>query len=618
MPFRIGLVIWLDDIHTPDVQPNTFMGGVVLGHDAWGIAGNKKEGSALDSPFVGRIGCSRWLNLQLFAHAYTFSIALIVAGSAFLNCQPCQQMESHVKLSSLLSFDKVTCTMKSREDQFSVSFCASTRAASSRGEELAEKSLSPARLRGYTLACSQAPSSPSHCVSLLIVVVLAGATLVDWASLICLRHGASTPLPRRDETVGYMPRAWFPTYTLGRHKARTPPVGPPFLLVVRFLHLKFTEVFIPQRHSANPRLLKAREHCIPQILTQHVSRIDLRLNLLPPIVEEFRNLVQCRLNQRRDWKTADPLQDSVHAFGELRLLATWRMQNTLCPNSGCQPILGLSRAASNPVPRSKIKHTSRSFATCTRSLHKNHDHADSVSPSTSANATGTMFLFPSCPIAISSECLYLPYRNVPSTCSIGFSCHHASIQGSNAQNKRLNWTTLSSPGISTVWNNTIVPDMACCTAAIQPGSLLYEATQLPYTRATAFCFLRHAFLYETVKPLAFFTVSTTKEMGMSAFSVTKPATNPAIMSESSFRWSFAITVDAQLWGPSYLEIIHTRHPVVNVAFEGEQLQGILNAILVREDQPASKVFILRPSTNARDVTVVRCPSQARKIYLRLV
>ncbi|KAF7833182.1 transmembrane emp24 domain-containing protein p24beta2-like [Senna tora] len=35
--------------------------------------------------------------------------------------------------------------------------------------------------------------------------------------------------------------------------------------------------------------------------------------------QEFCNLVQCRLHQRRDWKTADPLQDVVHAFGEMEL-----------------------------------------------------------------------------------------------------------------------------------------------------------------------------------------------------------------------------------------------------------------------------------------------------------
>ncbi|KAF7824095.1 hypothetical protein G2W53_022239 [Senna tora] len=84
--------------------------------------------------------------------------------------------------------------------------------------------------------------------------------------------------------------------------------------------------------------------------------------------------------------------------------------------------------ASNPVLRSDIKHTCRSFATCSRSLHKNQDHAASVSLSTSANATGTMFLFPSCPMTINSECLYLLYKNVTLTCSIGFSYHHASMQ----------------------------------------------------------------------------------------------------------------------------------------------------------------------------------------------
>ncbi|KAF7839003.1 uncharacterized protein G2W53_007485 [Senna tora] len=132
-------------------EPNTFMGGVVLGYDAWAIAGNKKEGSALDSLlFGGRIGCLGGLNLPLFVQAYTFSIALTVAGSASLNSQSCQQMESHVKLSFLLSFGKVTCTMKSREDQFSVSFSPSTRAASSRGEELVERSTSPTRLGGAT------------------------------------------------------------------------------------------------------------------------------------------------------------------------------------------------------------------------------------------------------------------------------------------------------------------------------------------------------------------------------------------------------------------------------------------------------------------------------------
>ncbi|KAF7844602.1 uncharacterized protein G2W53_001507 [Senna tora] len=245
------------------------------------------------------------------------------------------------------------------------------------------------------------------------------------------------------------------------------PAGPPFLLVAGFLHLKFTEVFIPQRYFANPRDLKVRENCIPQFLTQHVSSIDLRLNLLSPIVEEFCNLVQCRLNQRRDWKTEDPLQDSVHAFGEMDAVHP-PLTTTLCVLVACLH----QQCPDHPIPELGVQ------------------------------------------------------------------------------------TTLSSPGMSTVLNDITVPGMACWTTAIQPSSLLYEATQLPYTRAMAFCFPRHVFLYETVKPLAFFTVSTTSEMGMSAFSITKPAITLTIMSESSFGWSFAITVDEHLWGPSYLEIIH--------------------------------------------------------------
>ncbi|KAF7833183.1 uncharacterized protein G2W53_015516 [Senna tora] len=135
MPFRIGLVIWPYDIHTPDIQPNTFMGGVVLGHYAWAIAGNKKEGSALDSPFGGRIGCSGGLNLPLFAKAYTFSIALTVAGWE----------GDKIEFSSAL-----VKSVKSLGKGFSVSFSASTRAASSRGEELVGESTCPARLGGAT------------------------------------------------------------------------------------------------------------------------------------------------------------------------------------------------------------------------------------------------------------------------------------------------------------------------------------------------------------------------------------------------------------------------------------------------------------------------------------
>ncbi|KAF7807324.1 uncharacterized protein G2W53_039485 [Senna tora] len=39
-----GLVIWPYDLYgIPDVQPHAYMGGVIIGHDAWGIAANNKD-----------------------------------------------------------------------------------------------------------------------------------------------------------------------------------------------------------------------------------------------------------------------------------------------------------------------------------------------------------------------------------------------------------------------------------------------------------------------------------------------------------------------------------------------------------------------------------------------
>ncbi|KAF7822027.1 uncharacterized protein G2W53_027482 [Senna tora] len=201
-----------------------------------------------------------------------------------------------------------------------------------------------------------------------------------------------------------------------------------------------------------------------------------------------------------------------------------------------------------------------------------------------------MFLFLSYPIVINSECLY---RNVPSICGIGLSFHHASIKGLNAQNKCLNWTTLSSPDMSTVWNDTAVPGMACCTDAIQPVSLLYEATQLSYTRG-----------YGLLLPPPCLLV--------------RDGEAPCLLHASGGPSRLLLTHNCggrRIWKSSTAE---ARHPVVNVAFKGEHFQSILNGILVCEDQAASKVFILRSGTNARDVTVVRRHPHARKIYLRLV
>ncbi|KAF7834744.1 hypothetical protein G2W53_009603 [Senna tora] len=377
MPFHTGLVIWSYDIHsTPSVQPNAFMGGVVMMLGA--LQGTTRKAVHLT-----------------------------------------------------LRFQKV----QEKKDSQSPSL-------QPRGVPHPE---------GCTLACFQTPSSPSHCVSLMIVVVLAGATLEDWASLVSPGHGANNPLPRWDGTSIHGCKEDGVVGT--PRNSTTFDRGEPY---------SACRATIPAGCRVPP----------PQI---HPGLHSSALLCKSSRSQEFCNLVQCRLHQCHDWKIADPLQDAVDAFGGV--FRHVDMQKTLWPSGGCQPVPGLSRAASNPSPQLDIKHTLISFVTCSRSLNKNHDHANSVSPSTSANATGTMFLFSSYFIAINSECLYLPYKN----------------------------------------NDAAVPGMACCIASIQPINLSYEATQLPYTWATAFCFPRHAFLYEMVKPRAFFTVSTTSDMGMSDF-----------------------------------------------------------------------------------------------------
>ncbi|KAF7802038.1 uncharacterized protein G2W53_041149 [Senna tora] len=71
-------------------------------------------------------------------------------------------------------------------------------------------------------------------------------------------------------------------------------------------------------------------------------------------------------------------------------------------------------------------------------------------------------------------------------------------------------------------------------------------------------------------------------------------------------------------GRCILKSSTTEGPPFNMAFKGKYFQSILNGLLVHEDQPASKIFILLPGANFRDISVVRRPSHVRKIYLRLV
>ncbi|KAF7824104.1 uncharacterized protein G2W53_022248 [Senna tora] len=311
----------------------------------------------------------------------------------------------------------------------------------------------------------------------------------------------------------------------------TAPARPAFLLVVGFLHLKFTQVFIPQHYFANPSDLKFRENCIPQFLTQHVSRFDLRLNLLP-VVEEFCNLVQCRLHQRCDWKTADPLQDVVDAFRETDGVQP-PLTTTVCVLVACLH----QQCPNHPIPELGVESRKQSGSTVINQAH----------------------------LAILRDVLLEPPQK-PRPRRFGVPLHECkrdeddvpvSVLPHRDQHRVLVLVVQERP-VHLQHRLQLPPRINTCRhPTLQLVVRRVEATQLPYTRAMAFCFPRHAFLYETVKPLAFFTVSTTSEIGMSAFSATKPAITPVIMSESSFGWSFAIAVDAQLWRPLYLEIIHS-------------------------------------------------------------
>ncbi|KAF7827624.1 serine/threonine-protein phosphatase 7 long form-like protein [Senna tora] len=73
--------------------------------------------------------------------------------------------------------------------------------------------------------------------------------------------------------------------------------------------------------------------------------------------------------------------------------------------------------------RSEIRQTPiLVLITWVRRCRKKKRHAPPVSPSTTANARGKHFLFPSCDVAISNVPVYFPYKNVPSICTMGFTC----------------------------------------------------------------------------------------------------------------------------------------------------------------------------------------------------
>ena len=123
------------------------------------------------------------------------------------------------------------------------------------------------------------------------------------------------------------------------------------------------------------------------------------------------------------------------------LLKLCWMQNTWSPCRSCHPRWSFHIVAVILACRSEIKHIPRlSFTTCLRRRCKNQDQESSFSLSTRAKTMRITFLLPSCVLAISNVPLYRPYKNVPSTWTIGFAFVSAAMHGLKVQNKRWNIT----------------------------------------------------------------------------------------------------------------------------------------------------------------------------------
>ena len=82
-----------------------------------------------------------------------------------------------------------------------------------------------------------------------------------------------------------------------------------------------------------------------------------------------------------------------------------------------------------------------------------------------------------------------------------------SMHGRNAQ-KILSSATLADIPTSLVSKITAVPGFLNSKVLMYLGSFSYDSSQSPNTIAMAFVLPSHAFLYETVKPALFFTLST--------------------------------------------------------------------------------------------------------------
>ena len=157
------------------------------------------------------------------------------------------------------------------------------------------------------------------------------------------------------------------------------------------------------------------------------------------------------------------------------------------------PCCNFSIDCSRPACLSLIRHTSgRAATTWTFTRSRNQYQLSKFSFSTNANASGTIWLLQSTPIAVSIWPLYLPVRNVPSMQITGRQ-HWNTLTQAHMQKKArcrmlcplftagTRYVSQNLPGfLAAIWDNIRV-------------RLSYDASYVPNRISNTLCLARHAF-----------------------------------------------------------------------------------------------------------------------------
>ena len=138
----------------------------------------------------------------------------------------------------------------------------------------------------------------------------------------------------------------------------------------------------------------------------------------------------------------------------VKFCAMYRIQNTCTQFPSVQLLLGLLNTAQIELWQSDIKHKFCWGVTCVLRFLRKKNQASAISPSTIANAIGKILFLSSCAIATIRVPLYIMYRKVPSTCTIGLQNGKPSMHGLNVHNtfRKCCWfSRTSSPFVKLVY-----------------------------------------------------------------------------------------------------------------------------------------------------------------------